>query len=190
MAPPRRAARRRKDRDEMSTTTIDLQRFCKDHVDLKGNTYREPFTFEGWMYATDGRICIRVRSDDRNSRGKFPPAQSLFVRAMDDARMKQWPEAKYTKHGEWPCVVCDSVGKLMAKCPHCQANTIAHDCPSCGGDGIARITRVGNRLVCVKYDEMIRELPGVEYFADGKDFKPPLLFRFEGGEGAIMGRAK
>lgn len=38
----------------------------------------KPFVHNGWKYATNGRLCVRVKCKGRNSEGNFPPAEKLF----------------------------------------------------------------------------------------------------------------
>ena len=57
----------------MDTTTIDLKAFCEPEAPHLA----EPFWREGHMYATNGKICVRVPAEP--GRQGLDPAAGQFV---------------------------------------------------------------------------------------------------------------
>lgn len=54
--------------------TVDLTPFCDSASDPFAMRYElmEPFVRDGWIYATDSAICVRVKSRRKNSSGMLP----------------------------------------------------------------------------------------------------------------------
>jgi len=119
----------------MRTDTIDLQPFCASE-----ETYwllDRPFVFNGWRYACDGRICVRVPAPgepddewpapgepDDEWDGGLPKKvfSSMFHSVSATA---PWPTDGEVR-GECECGDCDGEGKVGI-----ESNT----CRNCGGEG-------------------------------------------------------
>ena len=80
---------------------INLAPFClpKDHAAnhrLPGLV--KPFRIGDWLYATDGRICVRVPArDEKLPTGRVAQAQDHFESFLVDACLERWPGYKW----EW-----------------------------------------------------------------------------------------
>ena len=58
-----------------SDKSIVLDAFCGSQEKLA-----EPFVRDGWRYATDGRVLVRVPSNEPDTEGNPPKANQLFLR--------------------------------------------------------------------------------------------------------------
>lgn len=162
----------------MSTTTtpIDLQAFCG----LSESGYTEPWIAGGFEYATDGLICVRVRTSkpDRGpSDGRpAPPAADIFAAHFDGADVSvSWPAGPY----EAECPDCLGLGfKRCKACGH------EDECTLCEGYGRYAPELPGGVKIRAKHADCIHYLPGVRYakVSRGK----PMPFRFDGGEGVVL----
>lgn len=164
---------------------IDLQQFCGD--DPSREYLHKPFSRDGFTYATNGHIMVRVtlRPDVPDVDKKFNQNKPLegvetatFFRPAFDL-----PPAP-TETG--PCKTCDGRG-WDHDCPDCQCV-----CQVCKGQGDANpeliiSTTLGRQNFALNYVRQVLSLPNVEIAAlPAKDKGHTLLFRFDGGVGALM----
>ena len=90
---------------------INLQLFC-----WLGETHRypgitKPFRIGKWLYATDGRVCVRIPADkEARPTKKVPLANDLFRKFKAEACTEPWPE--------WDGARC------YANCPDCGSKDI------------------------------------------------------------------
>jgi len=98
-----------------------LQSFCEP----KGTTrpaLSDPFNCDGYTFATDGHICIRVDVD--NSVESHPEApktmKGIFLTCDDDSKYIDIPEIEGISLVVG-CPVCGGSGKLSV-CPECEGN--------------------------------------------------------------------
>jgi hypothetical protein len=104
-------------------TQEQLQKFCAK-IDFNFECdYRTPARKDGYVYATDGRICIRVIDD--GSLLAFPPA----------GRLKDIDLAKVFD-GEKNCDIPMPELPARIECKHCHGTCLEHDCPMCEGQGM------------------------------------------------------
>lgn len=94
-----------------------LQKFCAI-IDFRSERLR-PFHFRGYAYATDGRICIRIKDD---SSLKLDIAHT----GIDYAKVFE---------GEENCDLSIPLLPARIDCEHCHGTAISHDCPDCEGEG-------------------------------------------------------
>lgn len=101
---------------------MDLRVFCEPSVDYKRYAIQAPWVFDGWEYATDGWIAVRVPTKKKDSPAKdapYPKAYRIFAKFTECRR--PWPD--------WECAPlrcrdCVGKGKYQGK-----------KCRSCGGKG-------------------------------------------------------
>lgn len=123
--------------------TIDLQRFCA--VDDIRAYLRAPWHFDGWVYATNGHICVRVRYTGQagvlDATSKHPKAHDLFAKWLSDGAafqpMPELPEGHECRH-------CHGKGLFPAK-----------PCEDCGGQGT--FVHCGNEYDCKSCDRHLIE---------------------------------
>jgi hypothetical protein len=172
----------------MTTTNqmIDLRPFCAigDYGVAKMD---EPWVLDGWRYATDGRILVRVPAAGVPNTitipdHHFPPAQKLFAESPAVEPIP-WPTAPLVLKSI-ECLQCDGSGRIG--CEDCDN---LERCLVCGGIGYGSLPlyrKVGEHMIAVAHDMIIRSLPNVRWFP-GKHYLHPLPFIFDGGEGRQMG---
>ena len=181
---------------------MDLWEFCTPESNTKFDT-SEPFVKNGWKYATNGHVCVRVQfeaPDDDHK--KFPPCEKLF-KEFPTGEWLPWPTPKY-------CIQCFGKGTIGCAggnewCESCGGyeGCGIRKCRMCGGkedrgdlaDNQPMDSRwIGFHLIYAKYDALIHLLPNAKFLAGVKpanDFSKPseqnwLPFVFDGGQGIIM----
>lgn len=191
------------------TTPIDLAPFCARYDD--SHFPQNPFVFNGYKYATDGRICVRIpATGERDSadvvreavesvadvEGEFLPwPASDPVQSMQDCEACR---ARGFIGGE-DCKACDGTGTI--ECKHCGNDSECEDCDgeghrgqkvscaACGGKGQSeRFARqlIGSTWIKYEYDRLVRALPNPtfrEIIFRGKT--DAVAFRFDGGIGFV-----
>lgn len=132
---------------------IDLTQFC-DRVERYRWDMRRPYCLEDWTYATDSKVCVRVRpalGDVTQDTGKMPPFGQL---SWNHARLSGWrcvPRLDPIPAADSDCPKCDGTGYAPGvcclDCPTCDAtgwewanpgvpgNFATRQCQTCGGDG-------------------------------------------------------
>jgi len=177
-------------------TKINLKDFCS--TDETRPMLHEPFSCgDEWTYATDGRIMIRVLAEE------YPSEPQREGTPKVGPPVFPWNHAK-ASGGEWvkptkamleikvleaECNDCDGEGRC--ECPHCM---VVSDCTSCDGSG----KRIESKpfsfhqyTISTLYIAKSCLLPGVEYYIDPKaEPMKPILIRFDGGLGYLMGMKK
>lgn len=160
----------------------DLTPFCSKD---EGRSYlHTPFTRGGFTYATDGRVCVRVpRREGVVGHEKAPDASKVFPSPLPQTtplRIANLPEREML-----PCGDCDDSG-LAHSCPDC-----THVCEKCGGSleyEEHRTVRLRGKRFSAIYLRMVAALPGVEAAIMAEPPFPKLYFRFDGGDGVLMGQ--
>ena len=161
---------------------IDLSVFCESETS-KSTRYdlRKPWYQDGYIYATDARICVRVPLDGLaplSEKGrKVPVSASDLDWPRTEKGWRPWPRKRWVKPSfgtSHICPVCDGKGQ---QCDHC--NGVGE------GSDFASIQKIGGRIIAAHYDRRIRALPDVAYLLVGKTCEKPIAFRFDGGEGLI-----
>ncbi len=167
-------------------TPAELQPFCS--TDENRPSLALPFFCNGWIYATDGRVIVRVPCDDDrfgggelSSRTDTPDAAALF-------RWTKGPAAVGLPSGlpspsEVPCPDCEGCGGKECDMGH------THECPKCGGDGVVTVdpaVEIGGMFFGCRRLRLIAALPGVQLWpTPGQSV---CVFTFEGGDGLLFGR--
>lgn len=162
---------------------IDLQQFCgKDET----RPYlMKPFTFGDFSYATNGHIMVRVPK----RAGVEPPSKSFNPeKPLEGLEQASFAAPKFKlppqPSGDTECEACDGRG-YEHNCPDCECM-----CRACDGSGSAAVegnysTAYEGVNFALRYVRKMLALPSIE-IAKPKDQDAPLLFRFEGGVGAVM----
>lgn len=190
----------------------DLQPFCSES-ELRPNI-QKPWSRDGFTYATDGRVLVRVSSDDIPTSENEAAPNALTVAAFDhDSLETEWlptPDIPDPVFSE--CRKCKGTGK-SAKCRNCQGDGRCecncgheHDCGDCEGTGYQGLAEtcdncengkieetqrvaVGEAVVNAHYLRKIATLPNPE-FARPAEWDKPIAFRFTGGVGYLMPMSK
>jgi hypothetical protein len=168
--------------------TIDLQKFCATDEDRLFRL-KETFVLGKWKYASDSRIIVRVlaegepqTTDDGADDGtaRLPPVEKVLQEPTG-----QWQA--------WPTGDQSEVIEREVDCKRCDCGTIGcqecgyRSCPDCIGGKKKKMWRtVGNHYIAGNYDTLISQLPNVQW-ATGYERTAALPFRFDGGEGRVMG---
>lgn len=164
---------------------MNLQPFCS--VDETRMAICTPFVFNGWKYATDGRICVRIQTDepdDSNEPCKRPNAAMLFkgfnVDGLEAFEIPTLDGVKLIK-----CEGCGGAGEQTCDMGH------DHECPDCDGDGHYEEwpkKEIGGHLFSERHLSKIVNLPGLQFFAQSANMEAlkPAFFTFDNGQGLLM----
>jgi len=162
-----------------------LTNICDDTPPPKYPGIAEPFVIGGWLYATDGRIAIRIRTMAADTPSlETPDMVGLFDTLTPTAvAWLPWP----TKHPEATsqipecCPICDGMGWYYTDgeskaCIYCDR----------GGD-VEKINDriVGKAIFAGRYCARISQLPNC-FYRDPQREDEVLWFRFSGGDGLLM----
>lgn len=161
---------------------IDLSKFCGN--DMTREYLSKPFSVGQFTYATNGHVMLRVP--------RRPDAAEQTIDAKWDAPFAALDKTTFSPlaldlpkaRAEMECSACEGEGREH-ECSDCE-----HECPDCHGtgkeDGERRVTTtVRGHTYQLRYVRMMLSLPGVEV-ADATEAVKPLIFRFDGGIGAVM----
>jgi len=169
----------------MNTASVDLIKFC----DADSVRMAAPFVIDGWKYATNGRVCVRVLANEPNTDLSFEQLHvgipNIFVPADCST---PWPEVEL-------CDSCSGRGRIPCECQKCFGSGThecdcgdEHDCPHCEGSGRSTddcqcrraIVPFGNVRLSKHYAHLIGTLPQPIGYAVVNDI---VHFTFAGGEG-------
>lgn len=127
-----------------------LSTFCDTLGDVRFPEMGEPFVLDGYIYATDAIIIVRVPCADPDSSSFVREAQRLFRNFPDCHVPWTYPETSCAECGDTGCVsleTCPACGKRREerdrKCRVCSATELMSasrdsslsPCPACGGCG-------------------------------------------------------
>ena len=143
-------------------TVDDLWTLCVD-PDAQRYDLSKPFVRDGWRYATNGSICIRIRVEGEpdSTDGKYPKADELFKGFGRCTR--KWPKPT-------------GVGEVV-------------QCPECGEDYVAYPTEVvGIRRIAAKYADPLYECGAMFRPKGGAD--ELLMFQIGEIQGIVMPKGK
>lgn len=124
-----------------TNTTIDLSPFCGD--DYGKYDLRRPWRpGDGWEYASDRRICVRVPAPDTT--------QVMTTRRVPDLAAFPWSEGAADHWQPWPDwrTLVAVKGRGWGDCPHCWATGRVGEgvrkCEACDGEGCERCDDSGH----------------------------------------------
>ena len=120
-------------------TEIDLKPFCQTYESSRF-AMDKPFVKNGFKYATDARIIIRVPTDEPDTgigEKKFPDPNTVYGPRESIVCDQDWPDS-------FPdCPTCGQLGyEIRFECPICDGSGYHecdlghdHECEECGGNG-------------------------------------------------------
>lgn len=165
-------------------SSIDLSKFCA--VSFFGKyDLRLPFVVDGWKYATNNIICIRVAAPGEPNtpatENEIPPVADAF--SVTPACHSPWPTGPMIRLLD-VCRQCSGRGAVF--CHTCDERVC--DCLMCRGmkklmQDMGR--RIGRHFISPDNVRCISELPNVHWSDESDKF---LCFTFDGGEGRVMPR--
>lgn len=163
-------------------TIEELKAFCGDTF----SRTQEPWSHEGFTFATNGHIMVRVPQMVEVTEGE--PIKGMMARILPYGTPSEWyplsgiavPPAQ-----EQECESCEGGRETVHDCPECTCV-----CDEC--DGTGRILDAKGRdpiiVGCAgfqtKYLRMLSTLPGCEIGPISEFAIAP--FRFDGGDGVLM----
>jgi hypothetical protein len=162
-------------------TTDVLEKFCS--TDPNRASISVPWTSDGYTWATDGRVLIRVPAiTGVSDNPKAPQNPSKLWSLNGVPELLAWLPLPAAPEEDWvACDVCHD-GTHLCDCGH------DHECGTCDGLGkVLRITPVtmdGGYRLNDRYVRLLSCLPDIEVapFAINK----AIPFRFSGGDGLLM----
>ncbi len=167
---------------------IDLYEFCCADYSSRYD-FSQPFVFEGFKWASDGIIMVRVPAADENRAVpkdgmKFVNPWTVWHRFQKDGAFVEFKPEPFAVVKCWAC----RSGKCS--CESCELEEIRDDCQCC--NGFARVwfpltTSVGSATINTRYADLISKLPN-PMIVMPKDAEKTnaISFRFGGGEGLLM----
>lgn len=166
-------------------TLETLSKFCAQPPMLADREWlTKPFTLEGWTYATDGRIAIRVSAVPDVPAHDLLPKAVVALFPTDEGRT--WSPVPVILQATPKCERCGGTGKHECVCGD------QHGCVACQGRGErwtmgskASVVMFGEIGLHPYYVDKLRLLPGVKLSATGGPHDP-VAIKFDGGEGVLM----
>lgn len=167
-----------------------------------------PFVVEGQAYGTDGRAIARILTSEEDTNHhttrRLPDVIGVFENMWQEhGRWRRLPQIRRVTHPDksQPCPQCWSDGSLI-ECPQCEGEGIdcycCHDwgvlsngaCPVCHGvpyGNYRSLQLYGDKMISVRFDDRLRNIPGVMWCSGGPDECDPILYRSDIGiEGMVM----
>lgn len=128
-------------------TQEQLEKFCAkaDHITPSGNDIKRPIRHNGYIFATDARICIRVA--DNGTIQAAPP--SGCMKGYDFSILFTGIE-----NVDLPIPALPD----RIQCSHCDGDCLEHDCQACDGEG--HIDGEISALICTECGGTGRKEPG------------------------------
>jgi hypothetical protein len=162
----------------METDLKFMQMFCGE----RRAATAEPSSFDGWVYATDGVVIIRIKGD-------VPSKVRLELGEKYRDAFTRFPESMVPPL-PLPGHVAASLCRVCGATTH-EPITVDDDgdCSNCYGLGTKPLThdRIGGVKVGGAYSHLIRQLPGLQVRGGLRNNMTCVYFRFTGGEGILMG---
>lgn len=159
----------------MTTQDINWKMFTYSGIYTSWDI-EKPFVKDGYRYATDGRIAVRVPVSDANSEGTFPRVDTLGWLHGTATEWSDWP----LDSDDWPDIIehpCDG-------CEDCGYTGTHYDVPVNQNYPLTKTLNVG-----WLYAKRIALLPNPTFaIVEPERYDHPIvLFRFgENGEGILM----
>lgn len=153
-----------------------------------------PFVKDGYIYATDCRIVVRVKEDDRATEAvrRCKPERFSVPNAAD-----MFPADPVDLYHSEPVAFLplDTAKPAWSVCRECRGwktvNEIHHDCPECDGKGVTpnyKSVPLGPHLISAYFLEMLRYFGAFVYLPKADDSSAPFYFAIPGDnvEGLVM----
>lgn len=120
---------------------MDIAKFCATNDPR--DYLLKPMRHEGYLYATNGHIAVRIADDPAIDAEPMPQSMlnTIMLKMAEDAEERTWqPVPAIDKSSLRNCPHCDGTGRA-ARCPACDGEgEFEHygnwyDCKCCDGDG-------------------------------------------------------
>jgi hypothetical protein len=164
---------------------IDLNSFCELTDESPREELRQPFSRGDFTYATNGHIMVRVpRRIDVSRDVVLKVDPETILAGINETKFRPLPNVTLPDDSTVACPSCNG-SKHEHRCPDCKCK-----CEYCDGAGLVTeeiSVSIGKAPFALRYVRMLIELPKIEV-AKRVKLKPatPILFRFDGGVGALM----
>ena len=123
-----------------------------------------PFVQNGYLYATDGRVCVRAKTTEVDSKDRLLPVMDKLGWDLTLYKSEACDPPSYILETPLliPCSACKGTGECdKITCPECDGDKAIEcsecgqdrDCPKCDGEGI-----IGGVGKCPDCDGRKREL--------------------------------
>ncbi len=117
----------------------DLTIFCA--IEATRYSLETPFVIDSYEYFSDGRICIKRKTDKPDTTDKAPDFESCFTQSREVALKEPIPIVE-PNYSDEDCGFCRGTGKEHVACNICIGTGwhecdcgIEHDCGNCDGTG-------------------------------------------------------
>ncbi len=167
----------------MNTTTPDITPFVSQDETRLGICF--PFALGGWLYATDGRCCVRIPTDQPDSEND--PEKRLTI-------PKSAPELfdGFNVDGLEPVEIPALVGANRRECEACAGDRQCdmghmHTCDHCDGDCFIETwptIEIGPARFSERFISKMVKLPGLKFYP--RPEPEHSCFTFDGGQGLLM----
>lgn len=171
-------------------TTDQLRKLFKPFCAKETGRYmiNDPWVKDGYLIATNGRICVRIPVADADSppvTEPYPPMQDLPWKSEyeDPIEIPEIPELAKEQ-----CMACNGHG--VHSCPDCDHR---HECGNCKGTGEvakevqAKPIAIGNVCFYVDRLRLVKAIGATHLrLATGHRLSPALFNFLENGEGLIL----
>ena len=160
--------------------TIDLQPFCGNEWEIR-DWMRYPWVQDGWMYATNGHLAVRVPSQEPDTEQpgtRIRPRNiaDLFRKHVTDGQGEFFPFGLLPPTR--PCTVCGGVGFV-------EEEDGPEACINCWGDKVDFTYHpVCDSGFSLAYLHKLDALPMVRIRTSGPQNAAALIF--DGGEALLM----
>ena len=167
--------------------SIDLTRFCANERDVREYLQR-PFEIDGFVYATNGHMAVRVPAADYPGQAQYTPGKhpkqivQLFADAAADADKAQ-PLPIIQEPAD--CSLCKGTGIMPEHLADIEAQG-PEDCASCGGSGkTTSVTDINGTTYADHYLYALQQiLPPFRIATRG--MSKPAYIDFDGGCALLM----
>ena len=164
---------------------VDLASFCSAQSDI--GFLAAPWTHEGYAYATDGALLIRIPQSEEIAPLPGTPVIEAARRFQDlglgsTVNFVPLPPLPPRLRGMKTCPLCFGSGAVLNEK---QKPILCGGCHGARHVKNARPVAIGDRNFSAHYCLKIAALPGLRVVIDGGQDQP-LCFRFDGGEGLLM----
>jgi len=142
------------------TSRINLQRFCASQYDLRKHL-QQPFRRDGFVYATNGHVLVRVSVADgyeADENEKAPVRLDEMFKCIDEGGVEWRPLPPL--HAVKPCSRCFGSGQLRVEdCDSCdgkgefERDGYDYTCQACNGEGFVEVGEPnGKHVACPECD--------------------------------------
>jgi hypothetical protein len=159
-------------------STALLESFCSQAPTHP--TICTPWTRDGYTYATNSKIIVRVPAiESVPENPQAPNAAALgFHPPYSPVPLPEIPP-----HTMSPCEACKGEGVTYCSCEHCEG----HTCKKCNGQDTTPPIQIGkgSRRYNPSDIRLIAQLPNVQIDQTADGLNNPTAFTFDGGEGLV-----